>query len=279
MGIKIVTDTSCDLPARLERELNDLGVYFVPFLFHFGLDALKDKSISMRDFISRADKLWPTTAVPSIETLVQAFRERVEAGHQVLCITVTGKHSGMFSAASKASEQFSPDEVHVMDSKSTSLGQGLQVLKAARAAQAGESIERIKESVADLRERLHLFITLDTVKYLVRGGRASRLAGGLAEILRIRPILTMQDGELMVLDKSRGRKAAKRRLLELARTYLPAEILGVAHIIAEDEAHELAEDISREIGVPEDSILMAETGMVLATHGGPGTLAIVVAST
>ena len=276
MGIKIVTDTSCDLPARLENELRELGVHFVPFLFHFGLDTLKDKSISMREFISRADRVWPTTAVPSIDTLIQAFRERVEAGHQVLCITVTGKHSGMFSAASLASQQFPEGQVHVIDSKSTSLGQGLMVLAAARAAQAGESIDRIKQGVSDLRERLHLFITLDTVKYLVRGGRASRLAGGLAELLKIRPVLTMRDGELQVLEKSRGRKAAKRRLLELARQYLPAEMLGVAHILAEEEAKALAADISHETGIPEESILMTETGMVLATHGGPGTLAIVV---
>jgi DegV family protein with EDD domain len=276
MGIKIVTDTSCDLPARLERELRELGVDFVPFLFHFGLDALKDKTISMREFIARADRIWPTTAVPSIDTLLQIFRERVEAGHQVLCITVTGKHSAMFSAATMASRQFPEGQVHVMDSQSLSLGQGLQVLAAARAVQAGESIERIKQSVCELRERLQLFITLDTVKYLVRGGRASRLAGGLAEILKIRPILTVRDGELMMVDKSRGRKAAKRRLLELARQYLPAEALGVAHILAEEEAKELATEIARDAGISEESILMTETGMVLATHGGPGTLAIVL---
>ena len=278
MGVKIVTDTSCDLPARLEAELHELGVRAVPFLFHFGLDALKDKTISMRDFLRRAEATWPTTAVPSAESLIQTFREFVEAGHQVLCITVTGKHSGMFETASMASREFAPGLVEVMDSQSLSLGQGLQVLAAARAAQAGESLERIKEIVAELRERLHIFITLDTVKYLVRGGRASRLAGGLAELLKIRPILTVKDGELLVLDKPRGRQAAKRRLLELARAYLPAEILGVAHITADEEANELVREIGATAGVPEESVLLTETGMVLATHGGPGTLAIVVAS-
>ena len=100
----------------------------------------------------------------------------------------------------------------------------------------------------------------------------------MAELLRIRPVLTMCNGELQVLDKSRGRKAAKRRLLELARQYLPAEVMGVAHILAEEEAKELVSEISQDTGVPEESILMAETGMVLATHGGPGTLAIVLTS-
>jgi DegV family protein with EDD domain len=278
MGVRIVTDTSCDLPPSLEQELEELGVVIVRFLFRFGLEECEDKTIPMKEFLARAERMWPTTSVPSSGAFAQAFRECVEAGDEVVCITITGNHSAVYSAAVLASQEFPPGQVTVVDSKSLSIAQGLMVLAAARAAQEGKSPQAVVETINELQERLHLFITLDTVEYLVKGGRASRLSGVVAGLLRIRPILTLLDGELTLLEKPRGRKAAKRKLIELAKSRFPAETVGVAHIACEEEARELVSEISLQTGFPEEEILLAETGMVLATHGGPGTLGIVVVS-
>jgi len=278
MGVRIVTDTSCDLPPSLEKELEELGVIIVRFLFRFGLEECEDKSIPMKEFLARAESTWPTTSVPSSGTFAQAFRECVEAGHQVVCITITSNHSATYSAAAPASQEFPAGQVTVVDSKSLSIAQGLLVLAAARAAQEGKSSQAVVETAKELEERLHLFITLDTVEYLVKGGRASRLTGIMAGLLRLRPILTVLDGELTLLEKPRGRKAAKRKLIELAKSRFPAETVGVAHIACEEEAKELIPEIALQTGFPEDKILLAETGMVIATHGGPGTLGIVVVS-
>jgi DegV family protein with EDD domain len=278
MGVRIVTDTSCDLPPSLEQELEELGVVIVPFLFRFGLEECEDKTIPMKEFLARAESTWPTTSIPSSGAFAQAFRQCVEAGHQVVCITITGNHSATYSSAVLASQEFPPGQVTVVDSKSLSIAQGLLVLAAARAAQEGKSSQAIVETINELRERLHLLITLDTVEYLVKGGRASRLSGIMAGLLRIRPILTLVDGELTLLEKPRGRKAAKQRLIELAKGCFPAETVGVAHIACEEEARELVSDISLQTGFPEEEILLAEPGMVIATHGGPGTLGIVVVS-
>lgn len=278
MGVRIVTDTSCDLPPSLEQELEELGVVIVPFLFCFGLEECEDKTIPMKEFLARAESTWPTTSVPSSGAFAQVFRECVEAGHQVVCITITGNHSATYSAAVLASQEFPAGQVTVVDSKSLSIAQGLMVLAAARAAQEGKSSQAVVETINELRERLHLFITLDTVEYLVKGGRASRLSGIMAGLLKIRPILTLLDGELTLLEKPRGRKAAKQRLIELAKGCFPAETVGVAHIACKEEARELVSEISLQTGFPEDEILLAETGMVIATHGGPGTLGIVVVS-
>ena len=232
----------------------------------------------MKEFLARAASTWPTTSVPSSGAFAQAFRECVEAGDQVVCITITGNHSATYSAAVLASQEFPSGQVTVVDSQSLSIAQGLLVLAAARAAQEGKSSQAVVATVKELQERLHLFITLDTVEYLVKGGRASRLSGIMAGLLRIRPILTLVDGELTLLEKPRGRKTAKRKLIELARGRFPAETVGVAHIACEEEARELVSEISLQTGFPEEKILLAETGMVIATHGGPGTLGIVVVS-
>ncbi len=100
----------------------------------------------------------------------------------------------------------------------------------------------------------------------------------MAGLLRIRPILTLVDGELTLLEKPRGRKASKRKLIELAKGRFPAETVGVAHVACEEEARKLVSEIALQTGFPQEDILLAETGMVLATHAGPGALGIVVVS-
>ena len=278
MGVRIVTDTSCDLPPSLEQELQELGVIMVRFIFRFGLEECEDKTIPMKEFLARAESTWPTTSVPSSGAFAQAFRECVEAGDEVVCITITSNHSATYSAAVLASQEFPSGQVTVVDSKSLSIAQGLLVLAAARAAQEGKSLEAVVETIKELQQHLHLFITLDTVEYLVKGGRASRLSGIMAGLLKIRPILTLLDGELTLLEKPRGRKAAEQKLIELAKGHFPAETVGVAHIACEEKARELVSELALQTGFPEEKILLAETGMVLATHGGPGTLGMVVVS-
>lgn len=278
MGVRIVTDTSCDLSPELDREVKSLGTKMVPFLFHFGMETHADKSMAMREFLDRANRQWPTTAAPSSWAFGEAFREVIEGGDQVVCITITSRHSATYNAAVLASRDFAPDQVSVVDSLSLSFGQGLLVLLAARAAQAGATKEQILELIADTQRRLHVLIALDTVSYLVKGGRASRLMGALAGLLKLRPILTLRDGELTVIEKPRGREASKDRLLKLAHGLFPAQLVGVMHIAAEPEALEMADRIAAQTGYPREEIIVGETGMALAAHGGPGTLGIIIVS-
>jgi DegV family protein with EDD domain len=196
----------------------------------------------------------------------------------VVCITITSNHSATYRVALSASEQFDPGQITLVDSRTLSLAQGLLVLAAARAAARGKKADEIVAMIDDLRRRLHLYITLDTVEYLVRGGRASRIVGIMASLLKIRPILTLADGELTMLDRVRGREASKKRLLELVTGCLPAEQIGVAHIACEDEASDFVPLVADALGAPREDILFTETGMVIATHGGPGTLAVLVVS-
>ena len=278
MTVRIVTDTSCDLPPEFEGELKALGVKAIPFLFHFGLEGHEDKSMSIKEFLARAAKTWPTTAAPSAGAFMQAFREFVDAGDQVVCITITSKHSATYSSAVLASQQFSPGQVTVVDSLSLSLGQGLLVLAGARAGREGKSPEQVVETVKALWQRLHFLIGLESVEYLVKGGRASRLTGALASLLKLRPILSVVDGELTLAEKPRGKEAARQKLLQMALRHFPAETVGLIHIDAEERAQELAAEIAAQTGYPREKMLVVETGMALATHGGPGTVGVVIAS-
>ncbi|MFO7697446.1 MAG: DegV family protein [Anaerolineae bacterium] len=278
MAVRIVTDSGCDLPPELDSELRAWGVHTIPFVFNFGLEACEDKSMSMQAFLARALQTWPTTAAPSVGAYASAFQHILAAGDQALCLTITGRHSGTYNAARLAAEDFPPDQVAVVDTLSLSLGEGFLALAAVQAAQAGATLHEVVAILRDMIGRIHFFIGLDTLDYVVRGGRASRFVGAIASLLQLRPILSVEEGELTLRDKPRTRARCKQRLLAMAGECLPAVALGVMHAAAPDEAHELAESLASLSGAALSTIPVVEVGMALATHAGPGGLGIVAVS-
>ncbi len=274
MSVRIVIDSSCDLPPAEMKELADMGIPMVPLLIHFGMESITDRTISMSEFLARGAQAWPTTAAPSVGAFTEAFRPFIEAGEQVVCITITAEHSSSFQSATLASQQFPPSQIAVIDSKNLSVGQGLVVLAAARAAQQGADFMQVLETIRDVRSRVHLFIALESVEYVIKGGRVSKLGGMLATLLKIRPILTLQDGELTMVQKPRSHKAAMEQLVELAAAHLPAETVGIGHVACPEWAEELASTFSQRTGYPREQILLTEIGAIMATHGGPGVVGI-----
>ena len=273
MGVRIVTDTSCDLPPGQEEALDIIAI---PFFFHFGMETHRDKQMSMPTFLAKAREEWPKTAAPSSEEFAEAFRSCLDDGDDVLCLTITGQHSATYNGAILASREFPADRVAILDTQSISIGQGVLVEAAAHAAQQGASLAEVQTVVRLLQERLHLYITLDTLEFLVRGGRASRFTHMLSKLLRIRPILTVEDGKLTLIAKSRGRDAAKQKLLELVRDHAPIQPVRIGHVACEGEAQQLARKLAPQIGMAQSAIPIMETGVALATHGGPGTLGVAV---
>ncbi len=271
MGVRIVTDTGCDLPPGQEEAL---GVIAIPFFFHFGLETHRDKEMPIETFLAKARKEWPKTAAPSSEEFAAAFQACLDEDDDVLCLTITGQHSATYNSARLASQGFPADRVAILDTQSVSIGQGVLVEAAAHAAQQGASLAEVQTVVRILQERSHLYITLDTLEFLVKGGRANRFSQLLGKLLRIRPILTLEEGKLTLLAKSRGRDAAKQKLVELVQAHAPIQSARIGHVACEEEARQLAKALARQISVAQEAIPIMETGVALATHGGPGTLGI-----
>jgi DegV family protein with EDD domain len=277
MTVAIVTDTGCDFPQNTLEEI-DHDVTQVPLVFRFGLEEFPDKSMPMQDFLQRLEKTFPMTSAPSPGDYIQAFRSALIDHDQVLCITLTGKHSASYASAVLASQYFVDGQVTVVDSANLTIGQGLQVLVAVKMARSGASLEAIVARIKSLQPRSNLFVALDTVKYLVRGGRATQLSGFMAGILQIRPILTLVDGQLTLLEKPRGRGAAKNNLLKHAIACFPAEFVAVGSVGNAEETMELASELALQTRYPEKEIAFVEPGMAIATHCGPGTIGIMVVS-
>jgi DegV family protein with EDD domain len=202
----------------------------------------------------------------------------VEAGHSVCCVSLTSKHSGTYSTAFTAAERFG-EKVQVIDSLSLSLGQGLQVLAAAQAAQEGRDLDGVVQVVEQVKTRSHLLILLDTIEYIRRGGRADAIMPVLdrvTKMLNIKPILTVNDGQLSLHSLARSYERGLAKLRQQIIQFAPVERLAVGHIRCPELAERTAFLLSERLGFPLDEIAVFEAGPLLSTHGGPKVVGVAV---
>ena len=272
--VRVVTDSGADLAPEV---LGQLEITVVPLVVRFGQQTYLDGELTIDEFWQRVEEgQQPGTSQPSIGAFEQAYSRLVEAGYSVLCLTLTGRHSGTYSGACLAARPFG-DKVKVLDSLSLSLGQGFQVLAAARAAAAGLNLDEVAGVVEQVRERGRLFILLDTIEFLRRGGRASLLLPTLSRItkvLQIRPILALPDGRLSVHGLARSYGRGLQQIKDEILRMRPIESLAVIHARCLDAARTMASDLSERLGIPRDQIMFAETGPLLSTHSGPGVIGV-----
>ena len=274
-GIRVVTDSSCDLPQELVEEY---GIEIVPLNVHFGSEKYLDGQLSADEFWKKAaGPEHPKTSQPSVGRYEEIFARLVAQGKQVLCVTITKEHSGTFNAARLAAERFG-EAVKVFDSLSASLGEGLQAVAASQAARAGSSIQEILAMLKDMRERTRLVAVLDTLKNLRRGGRADAFiaaAERMTRALNIKLIITAAQGQLRPWGAARSLKGGIKRMLNAVEQVGPLERLAVIHTRSLDRAQELADRLAKRTGFPRERILVQEIGAALASHAGPGVVGAV----
>jgi DegV family protein with EDD domain len=273
-SIAVVTDSSCDLPDRL---LEEFGIEVVPLGVHFGAEIYNDGDLTADEFWEKAAGPHPPqTSQPALGTFEEAFSRLVDKGKQVLCVTVTGKHSGTFNVAQLAAQRFG-DAVNVFDSFSFSLGLGIQALSAAQAARAGRSAQEILSMLENLRDRMPLLVVLDTLENLRRGGRADAfiaVADRMARALNIKIITNVVEGQLRLLGAARSFRSALRRVLDQVEAVGAVEHLAVVHTRNQEMAERVAKQLAERTGFSLDRIWVRETGAVLSSHAGPGVIGV-----
>ncbi len=273
--VRIVADSASDLPTKLAEEL---GITIVPMNVHFGDQSLSETELTHDQFWMLAHaREHPQTSQPAPGVYIETFRRLVEQGYQVICTTITGKHSGTFGTAWGAAHAFG-DCVHVVDSLSLSIGEGWQVIQAARLARQGLSAERVIEAIQSIRRRTHVLIQLETLEFIRRGGRAARLMPAidrLVKVLSLRPILNIVEGELKLMGAARSTQKGLKRMQEELLSLGKLEFLGVMHIRAQELAEQLADDLARLLGVAREAIWVDEAGAVLACHAGQGAVGVI----
>ena len=277
--IAIITDTDSSLTLELARQYN---IFEVPIIVQFGEEAFRDvydiDNATVFSRIDREGKL-PKTAAPSPGNFVQAFQSAFDSGaEQILCLTISSEMSAVYSAARSAAEMFPGKSIKVVDSRTLAYGQGLMAIEAARAIAAGASMDEAVAAAENLRGRTHLFAALSTLKYLAMSGRVGQVAAGFASLLDVRPILTLRNEKLEMLERVRTQGKAWARLIDLACAATgdrPLEHLVVLHINAPEAARQFELQLRASIPCPEE-IPHVEMTPGLSIHTGAGLVGVVL---
>jgi len=277
--ISIITDTDSSLPVDIAAQFN---IIQVPITIHFG-ESIYTTGLDINDailfeIIDQTNKL-PTTSAPPPAAFEKAYQNAFDNGYDaIICICVSSKVSATYQAAVTAKEQFSERDISVVDSMQLSLAQGLIVLRAAEAAQKGIPKEEILADIEQVKNKLHVFAALPTLKYLAISGRVGKLAAGLADTLNIKPILSVQDGKLELLEKIRTMKKAQRRLIDLAIESVgdkKIDQIGFIHVNNLTGAKNLFQELCTVISCPPNPIF-AEFTAGLSVHAGSGVIGFVI---
>lgn len=215
MAIQIITDSACDMDPQV---YTTLGITVLPLrIIWDGKEYLDNVTMSHREFFTRlaASATVPTTSQITIYEYEQAFQNATANGDYVLCITLSSKLSGCYQNACIAAEGF-PGKVFVVDSLHATLGEQLLVQYALRMKDQGMKIRDIVRNLNEKKSEIHLFALVDTLEYLKKGGRLSSAAAFAGALLSIKPVITLTDGEVVVVSKARGTKASLKKIAELA---------------------------------------------------------------
>lgn len=269
MSIRIVTDTTCDLP---DQVLADLGVTVVPLYINVGQQSYLDGiDMSRKEFYERLPSFehHPQTASPGPEMFRETYERLADQGAQeVLSIHISASLSGTPNTAQLAAEATEAVPVTVFDAGQLSVGTGFLVQTAARMAAAGRSISEIIQTLKEKGQRTHLFAALDTLEFLQRSGRMSWAVSKIGGLLKIKPLLTMHDGEPGVQQVRTARRATQR-LLDMLENLAPLEELALVHTNAPDKIRELRER-ARHLFPQGKEPMEAEVTPVIGAHIGPG---------
>ena len=210
MNVRIVVDSTADVTDEIRAKLS-----VVPLTVHFGeqeyVDGITINHKQFYEMLVETDVL-PTTSQPSPEAFAQVFRQAQEAGEQVVALTVSSKLSGTCQSAMIAAADF-PDSVWVVDTKTVAVGCGILAELAVRLKEEGLSAAEIVARLEEERENIRVIALLDTLEYLKKGGRISKTVAFAGGLLSIKPVVTIQDGEIHILGKARGSKQGNNLLV------------------------------------------------------------------
>lgn len=273
--VRIVADTTCGLPREMLRQR---GIPLIPQVVIFGEQPYHDDvELDTAAFLRKLKESpgLPKTAAPEPALYQPIFAEAAAKGEPVIVVAPTGKASGTVRSAQTAAQDFPGAEIHVVDTMTVSCNLGTLVLLAYEMACQGMPAPAIVDELNRLIPRGRLYFMVDTLEYLARGGRIGGAKRLVAELLEIKPILQIKDGEVQPFEQQRTRKRAQARLVEVAVeqcSQVPNPHLSVLQVQAEEQAQALVAELRSRLSVPEIPVFQLPPAIVV--HAGPGALGL-----
>jgi len=278
MVIKVVTDSTSDLPADVAESL---GIEVVPLNVHFGSDVYKDRVNLMPDTFY--DKLingdvLPTTSQPSVGEFIDVYERLGSDADGIVSVHISEKLSGTMNSARLASQQANADcPIEVVDTFQVSMGVGICAMEVAEVANSGGDMNQVILAARNAVTRSQCFFMLETLEFLQKGGRIGKAQALIGNLLKIRPMLMLQGGEVHPLGRERTRRKGIAKLVDTVEELAPISGLAVMYSTVLDEAQTLAQNISKFM-IEGREPMMLQIGPVIGTYAGPDTLGIALIS-
>jgi DegV family protein with EDD domain len=275
MTVKIVADTTSDLPSEVAREL---GITVVSLYVHFGSDSYRNGiDLTTDQFYQKmvSSQTLATTSVPSPGTFAETYDRLAEETDEILAITISHKLSATYESATQAIDKMKKRcRVEVISSQWALMALGLLVIAAAKAANRGASLDELVALTNKNITRMDMRIAFDTLEYLRRGGRIGKAQAFFGSLLKVNPILTIKDGETYPAARERSRAKAVDYLYNFATSFSHVEEMAVEHATTPDEAERLVERIGAKF--PKERIYRSKVSPVIGAHVGPRVLGVAV---
>lgn len=271
----IVADTTCGLPRDL---LAERRIPLIPQVVMFGEESFHDdKEMDTASFLQRlkAAKALPKTAAPEPPLYYPVFEEARKNGESVVVVAPTSKASGTVRSAQTAAQEFPDVDIRIVDTQTISCNLGSLVLVADNMAKAGKSASQIVAKLEDMIPRGRIYFLVDTLEYLAKGGRIGGAKRLVAELLEIKPILQIKDGQVEPFEQQRTKKRALARLVEIVAEQCPGgdeTHLCVLQVEAESEAQALVTELKSKVNVP--NIPIYELPPAIVVHAGPRAMGV-----
>lgn len=270
--IKIITDSTADLPTNLV-EKNDIEV--LPLLVNINGKSYRDgidiNLSSLLEMMELSDE-FPTTSQVNPETFLDCYRRYLDEGYKIISIHISSKMSGACQSAKIAKETLGSEDIHVIDSQNVTSGLGLLVLKACRLRDEGKSAEEIIRAVNEILPHVKSALVFDSLENLVRGGRLPKAVGKVGNMLGIKLIMEVGDGEMKLLDKVRGSKRAVKYVTKYVDRMgiKSGETSVLLHVGSNETLPALRENLTR----ANVEFFECEVGCVVGVHAGPGACGV-----
>ncbi len=279
MGVKIITDSAADLPVELlqayDIDLIPLRVYDEAETEY--LDGVTLESVTLLQKM-REGAVY-RTSLPSLETFQEKFVSYAKEGNPCIYLAFSSELSGTYQSSvvikEEVKETYANLDLEIIDTKCASLGQGLVVLEAAKMAKDGASKEDILKRVDFLMNHMEHIFTVADLQYLVRGGRLSKVAGFIGGLLNIKPILNVEEGKLVPLEKVRGKKKVLGRIVDIMEERgkeLKGQTIGITHGDDLETAEALKALITERFGC--EAFIVNTIGAAIGAHTGPGVITL-----
>jgi DegV family protein with EDD domain len=272
MVVRVVTDSTADIPAEIIAEL---GIVVIPSYVVFGSETYRDGiELTKQQFYQKLAEtnVIPTTAAPPPNLYEESYRQLARETDEIVSIHLAAKLSALYSSAAVAAKGVSEARIAVIDSEQVTMGYGWMVIAAAEAARRGESLKQIVSLVEGIKDRTWVLAVLDTLEFIYRGGRVNWVQAMVGALLRIKPIIAIRRGEVTLLERTRTLEAALDRLLERVEALGPLERAIVLHANVPDRAERVADRLG--VIAPGWQRLVAQAGVTIASHAGPGAVGI-----